>query len=220
PNETVSFDHKLYALGKDEHGSIALYKITIEDIFQSYTEPNDYRFHNLRYLREIENVAEDISGSSDQADQPYTANSESSTTNYSISDLFEIVKTFDEKFKPKSVNEHLIDKDTGLPKVFYLPENAAGDWSDGVTVYQNKRVNAQPVYISSYFEDGANPNFEIKDNGDVIVYDAGQVKSVADGGNIGTFDRGAKKIRYSRKTDGDQLLKSLDAGGGLFSVPA
>ena len=87
--------------------------------------------------------------------------------------------------------------------MFYLPENAGGDWSNGVTVYQNKRADAQPVYISSYFEDGVKPNYEIKDNGDVIVYDPGQVKSATDGANIGTFNRGSKKIRYSRKAEGD-----------------
>lgn len=135
PNEMISFDHKCYSLGKDNRGSIALYKITIEDIFQSRSEPNDLRFHNLRYIKEIKKVVEDISGSSDQSDQPYTANSDTSTTTYSISDLFDFVKRYDTEFFPKSVNPTMLNPD-GTPKVFYHGTNA------DFTAFDRKKIGS------------------------------------------------------------------------------
>ena len=166
PNEMIAFDHKLYALGKDVNDSVALYKITIEDIYQSNTQPDDLRFHNLRYVKEIEKVVENTSGSSDQIDQPYTAKRSFSTTTYSISQLFDFVKRYDKEFRPNSVSEHLIDKGTGLPKVF---EHTVEDGSS-IKVFKNG---------------------------------AGQIKSAETGidANIGTFDRGTKKIQYSRKLE-------------------
>ena len=55
-NDMIAFDHKLYALGKSVAGT-ALYKITVEDIFQSTANQTDKRFHNLRYITEIELVS-------------------------------------------------------------------------------------------------------------------------------------------------------------------
>lgn len=119
PNETVALDHKLYSLGKDQHGRIALYKITIEETFQSKTEPNDLRFHNLRYVKEIEKVVEDLSGSSAHKGRPYTAEKASSTTTYSISDLYGFVKQFDKDFSPApEVDKALLNED-GTPKELY-----------------------------------------------------------------------------------------------------
>lgn len=59
PNEKIAFDHKLYALGENVNGEIALYKITVEDYFQSKKEPTNRRFYNLKY---IEKIAENIGG--------------------------------------------------------------------------------------------------------------------------------------------------------------
>ena len=41
------------------------------------------------------------------------------TTDYSISDLFNFVNQYDSEFKPKPVNEILINNDDGKSKLFY-----------------------------------------------------------------------------------------------------
>ena len=115
----IAFDHKLYSLGKDELGNIALYKITVEEIYQSKSKPDDRRFHNLRYITEIEKVVENINGSSEthKENQPYTAK-DVSTTKYSIRDLYGFVKEYDPEFQPKPVNPIFLNVD-GTPKVVY-----------------------------------------------------------------------------------------------------
>jgi hypothetical protein len=116
--DTIAFDHKFYALGKDNN-SINLYKITIEDIYQSKTKPHDLRFHNLRYITEIEKVADNINGSSslDENQEPYTTNVDVSTTNYNIADLISYVKQYDERYKPNATSK-VVDND-GKPLVVY-----------------------------------------------------------------------------------------------------
>ena len=78
--------------------TIAPYKITVEDTFQSKTQPNDLRFHNLWYVVDIEKVADNIGSSSEvqNGNRPYTAKY-ASTTTYSIADLYEFVKRFDKE---------------------------------------------------------------------------------------------------------------------------
>ena len=34
-NDYIAFDHKFYALGENQSGIISLYRITVEEIFQS-----------------------------------------------------------------------------------------------------------------------------------------------------------------------------------------
>lgn len=124
-DDRIAFDHKLYALGQNPDGTISLYKITVEDTFQDSNHPNDLRFHNLRYVTEIKKVVDHIGSLTDESKaRRAESTSDVSTTTYSISDLFGFVKQYDTEFSPKPVHEALIDKKTGLPKVFYHGTNA------------------------------------------------------------------------------------------------
>ena len=124
PNDNIAFDHKFYALGRDNENNIGLYKITIDDIFQSKSQPNDLRFHNLRHIVNIEKVADNINDSSSQneSNEPYTANVDVSTTNYTVSDLYAFVKQYDKEFRPTESSK-VVDKD-GKPLVVYHQTNA------------------------------------------------------------------------------------------------
>lgn len=114
-NDYISFDHKLYALGKSESGDIGLYKITVEEFFQSKSEPGNKRFHNLRY---IEKIADNVGGRTSEKSRSGGSTNDISA-NYSISDLYEFVKTYDKDFvTAPTVNEVLLNAD-GTPKVFY-----------------------------------------------------------------------------------------------------
>ena len=121
-NDYIAFDHKLYALGTQEDGRIALYKITVEEMWQSKSNTNDLRFHNLKY---IEKVADDIGGpeGSYEKIQPVTAGMKSATE-YSIADLYGFVKRFDEEFTPAHKVSELVLNEDGTPKVFYHGTNA------------------------------------------------------------------------------------------------
>lgn len=115
PNEKISFDHKLYALGLSEDGTIGLYKITVEEYYQSKNEPMNKRFHNLRY---IEKIAENIGGRTFGKDRSGGSTNDISAM-YSISDLYALVKQYDKDFvSAPDVSKYLLNDD-GTPKVFY-----------------------------------------------------------------------------------------------------
>lgn len=113
-DDRITFDHKLYALGKDTSGNIALYKITIEEQYANYKNAHDKRFHNLKYIKK---VADNIGSLTRDLSHDAESTNDASTTTYSISDLFNFVNTYDKEFKPKPVNETMIEN--GLPKKFY-----------------------------------------------------------------------------------------------------
>ena len=72
------------------------------------------KFHNLKY---IEKVADNIGSLTRDLSHDAESTNDASTTTYSISDLFNFVNTYDKEFKPKPVNETMIEN--GLPKKFY-----------------------------------------------------------------------------------------------------
>lgn len=115
-NDRIAFDHKLYSLGQDTDGNVALYKITVEEYFQSTAEPNNKKFHNLKYIEKVAKLSADaLSGKSRSGG----STNDSSTTAYSVADLYGFVKRFDKDFTASgSVNPYLLNED-GTPKVFY-----------------------------------------------------------------------------------------------------
>ena len=94
-NDNVTFDHKFYALGRSGNGT-ALYKITVEEIYQDIDHPHDKRFHHIRYITKIaDNVGSLINGN------PSTASTRTmSATDYTVADLYSLVKQYDKDFKP------------------------------------------------------------------------------------------------------------------------
>ena len=64
-------------------------KITVEEYFQSITEPDGKRFHNLKY---IEKVADDIGRRTFDYNRSGGSTSYIIATEFMISDLFKLVK--------------------------------------------------------------------------------------------------------------------------------
>jgi len=98
-NDYITFNHKFYSLGEDNNGNIGLYKIAIEEFFQSKTEPANKKFHNLKY---VEKIADNVGGRTFEKTRSGGSTNDTSAT-YSISDLFEFVKRYDPEFKPVNV---------------------------------------------------------------------------------------------------------------------
>lgn len=114
-NDRISFDHKLYALG-NTNGSLALYKITVEEFFQSKSEPSNKKFHNLKYIEKVAELPADALAENFRSGGSTNGNS---ATVYSISDLLDFVKKFDKDFSAgKAVNPTMLN-DNGTPKVEY-----------------------------------------------------------------------------------------------------
>lgn len=246
--EGSSWMHSLYSVVKHDN-KFSLIKLFAEEV---YSEKQNLSFTRAYTLKYITKVAEFDNGV--HSNQGGLTGSPSTTIN-SISDLFEIVKNFDEKFKPKSVNEYLIDKETGLPKVFYhgtraefdefiLQDKARFGRALGNGFYFTPDYDKAHKFANGLFSNGQDRGgiimpvylrmekpYVIEKDADrtkwqneynkgeydgIIdlksqtwyVEDPTQIKSATD--NIGTFDRGSKKIRYSRKTDVDRLEPSVN----------
>ena len=101
--DNVTFDHKFYALGRSGNGT-ALYKITVEEIYQDYLHPDDKRFHNLKYIEKIAGVTD--SRTSDKSPFGGTVMVSSPATKYTVADLHALVKKYDKGFHPLPYEHH------------------------------------------------------------------------------------------------------------------
>lgn len=115
-NDLIAFNHKMYALGKDADGNVAVYRITVEEYFQSKSQPNEKKFHNLKYIEKVAELSADALSEKNGSGGSTMRNS---TTTYSVADVYSFVKQYDKEFtSAPEVNPRLLNKD-GTPKVFY-----------------------------------------------------------------------------------------------------
>lgn len=101
--DRVAFNHKLYALGCDEKGNVALYRITVEETYLDWKHTNARRFHNLKYVEKVaeiptKKVARELEGRQDFEESRAVSLSENSATTYSIAELYSFVKVYDKEF--------------------------------------------------------------------------------------------------------------------------
>ena len=89
-------------------------KITVEDYFQSKSEPSNKRFHNLRY---VEKIADNIGSLTHNQSRGAESTNDVSAIKYTVADLYSFVKRFDKGFTAgKSVSPAMLNDD-GTPKV-------------------------------------------------------------------------------------------------------
>ena len=114
-NDMIAFDHKLYAVGRDTSGNVALYKITVEEAYHDHKHTNERRFHNLKYIEKVATVGGRTAGQS----LPGVSTNDDIATTYTVADILSLVKAYDEDFTPAhDVSPELLNED-GTPKVFY-----------------------------------------------------------------------------------------------------
>ena len=114
-NDMIAFDHKLYAVGRDTSGNVALYKITVEEAYHDHKHTNERRFHNLKYIEKVATVGGRTAGQS----LPGVSTNDDIATTYTVADILSLVKTYDKDFTAAhDVSPELLNED-GTPKVFY-----------------------------------------------------------------------------------------------------
>lgn len=114
-NDMIAFDHKLYAVGRDTSGNVALYKITVEEAYHDHKNTNERRFHNLKYIEKVATVGGRTAGQS----LPGVSTNDDIATTYTVADILSLVKTYDKDFTAAhDVAPELLNED-GTPKVFY-----------------------------------------------------------------------------------------------------
>ena len=147
-NDMIAFDHKLYALGKGSGGNIGLYKITVEEAYQDGSHPGNRKFHNLKY---IEKVAEASADALAEKFRSGGSTMRSSTTAYTISDLYSFVKRFDKDFTAAhEVNPALLNED-GTPKVFY--HGTADHFTEFLPGKRGANTGAYSAKMAFFFTD-------------------------------------------------------------------
>ena len=103
--------HDLYAY-TEVMGYPALLKLRVEELF-SYGEKTS-EIIKRDYI--LQSIKEESVSERNRLSRPNHSDTNSST--YIISDLFELVKTYDKEFHPKEVNSALLNED-GTPRVVY-----------------------------------------------------------------------------------------------------
>ena len=112
----TAFMHKFYAPVRID-GKIYLVKMAVDESHAPGQNDTNKKFYHVRAI-EIETASSVGIGES------HTPIIENTVSNISISNLFNLVKTYDTKFKPNPVNAALINEADGTPKVFYHGTNA------------------------------------------------------------------------------------------------
>ena len=118
----TAFLHKLYTLIQYD-GRQYIAKVTVEEYYNESKKGVDRRAYNLKAIK-IEPAGGQL-GISSSSSRPVT------DSTISISNLFEIVKTYDKEFSPKPVNPAMLNED-GTPKVVYHGTNSEF-WSFDLT---------------------------------------------------------------------------------------
>lgn len=114
----TAFMHSFYSLYKTDDGGLHLIKIFVEE---ALSNNENVIFKRGYQLKDIKKVA-DIPNGVHSANGGLTE--DTSTTTYSISDLYNFVKTYDKDFSPApTVSEAVLNED-GTPNVFYHGTNA------------------------------------------------------------------------------------------------
>lgn len=120
---------------------------TLEEAFQSKKQPGEKKFHNLKYIEKVAELSADA-----LADNIRSGGStnDNSTTIYTVSDLYSLVKRLDEDFTvTHEVNSALLNED-GTPKVFYHGTNSS-DFTVFDSSKSNKRVRLNVLGEGYYF---------------------------------------------------------------------
>ena len=180
-NDLIAFDHKLYSLGRDTGGNIALYKITVEKSYHDAKNTNERRFHNLRYVEKVATVGGRTAGQSLHG----VSTNDDIATDFSIADLYDLVKRFDREFTAgREANPMLLNED-GTPKMFYHGAKKNG----GFTEFRDwQYFTEQKQYANRYAERG---------NPDALYAVYLTAEKVFDTRDAKAADRGNKDIRYA-----------------------
>ena len=104
-NDFVSLDNKFYSIGHSSDGSYSLLKMTVQDFYQG-KEGSTQVFHNLKYVSEIESIEikkDDILRRLNIPDnqEAQSASPEDNHPVFTVSDLYRLVKKYDEEFLGK-----------------------------------------------------------------------------------------------------------------------
>ena len=114
PNSVMM--HSLYALSDSGEG-IELIKLYVDEIYNPNSESTIKRAYKLNGYNKIRLKAGSGLGINAYSTSNLTGN------NYTVADLFALVKQNDKNFTPKNINLSMLEED-GTPKVFYHGTNA------------------------------------------------------------------------------------------------
>lgn len=135
-SDNTAFLHKLYTIIQ-YNGRKYIAKTTVEEYYNETINDISRRAYNLKAIK-IEPVGGQL-GENSSSSIPDTSSM------ISISDLYEIVKSFDKDFSPAlEVNEKMLSED-GTPKIFYHGTKAA------FTAFDRKKAKSSGLYGRGFY---------------------------------------------------------------------
>jgi hypothetical protein len=132
----TAFMHSFYTLAK-MRGKEALVKLYVEEAFSARTESTFARAYNLKYIEMIAGIDRGVYSSEGGLTDSHPA------TDFSVADLFALVKRFDKDFAPNPASK-VVDED-GRPMVVYH-----GTDSD-FTVFDRSKSRSKMDIQGSFF---------------------------------------------------------------------
>lgn len=143
----TAFMHSFYSIASVNDNNV-LIKMYAEEAF---SEKQNTTFTRSYSLKAVEKIADFDNGV--LRSKTGLTGSQSATT-ISISDLYELVKTFDKDFTPgKTVNPVLLNED-GTPKIFYHGSRKGG----GFTVFKNWQYFTESKQYAERYTERDNPD--------------------------------------------------------------
>lgn len=112
-NPYQSFFHRFYCIAKINN-EFYLVKLTVDELNTESTSRRAYNLNDIKISSVAVSQVYKPAGTTDDSGDNLSA--------ISISDLFALVKQYDEDYKPKPVHDLLIDK--GKPRKFYHGTNS------------------------------------------------------------------------------------------------
>lgn len=136
----TAFMHKFYALCRI-NGKLYIAKMAVDESYAPGQDNTNKKFYHVRAI-EIETASSVGIGES------HTPIIEDTVSNISIADLFNFVKTYDDKFIPTAVNPLLLNED-GTPKAFYHGTNAEFSVFDADKTSRTTKRYAEGFYFTA-----------------------------------------------------------------------
>ena len=109
----TAFMHSLYTLYRSKDGGVHLLKVYVEEALSNNEKVIFKRGYELKDIIKVADLPNSV------LSQNGGLTDGTSTTTYSIADLYDLVKTYDKDFSPApEVSKYVLNED-GTPKVFY-----------------------------------------------------------------------------------------------------
>ena len=158
----TAFMHSLYTLYRSKDGGVHLLKFYVEEALSNNEKVIFKRGYELKDIIKVADLPNSV------LFQNGGLTDGTSTTTYSIADLYDLVKNYDKDFSPAPEVSKYVLNDDGAPKVFYHGTRDKFTTFELQDKPRNGRALGDGFYFTSSYDKG-------QDRGGIIMPDLVQI---------------------------------------------